>query len=130
LECDFTDKLQSLRPQTHLKSGGNFFQDTESTEHFAHPRIKQMQEALEEFGDDEDDEEEKKRMREQEEKRKKDEEMKMLVSKLEDLNGRPLEIPEYRDAYKVFLFFPRHYDYLLKTFLTYVTISHLVIIKS
>lgn len=29
--------------------------------------------------------------------------MRMLVSKLEDLNGRPLEIPEYRDAYKVFI---------------------------
>jgi len=115
-----TDKLQSMRPQTHLKPGGDFFQDTESTEHFAHPRIKQMQEA-EEFNDDEDNEDEKKRMREQEEKRKKDEEIKMLVSKLEDLNGRPLEIPEYRDAYKVFLFFPR--NYLLKTFLKYVTIS-------
>jgi len=29
--------------------------------------------------------------------------MRMLVSKLEDLNGRPLEISEYRDAYKVFI---------------------------
>jgi hypothetical protein len=125
-----TDKLQSFRPQTHLKSGGDFSQDTESTEHFTHPRIKQMQEAVEEFKDDEDNEEEKKRMREQEEKRNKDEEMKMLVSKLEDLNGRPLEIPEYRDAYKVFLVLPRNRNYLLKTFSKYVTLSHIVVIKS
>ncbi|XP_019886791.2 uncharacterized protein LOC105278065 isoform X2 [Ooceraea biroi] len=96
------DKLQSMRPQTHLKAGGEFFQDTESTEHFAHPRVKQMQETAEEFKDDEDNEEEKRWKREEEEKQKKDEEMKMLVLKLEDLNGRPLEIPEYRDAYKNF----------------------------
>lgn len=97
-----TDKLQSMRPQTHLKAGGDFFQDTESAEHFAHPREKQMQETIEQFKDEEDNEEERRRIREQEEKRKKDEEMEMLVSKLEDLNGRPLEIPEYRDAYKVY----------------------------
>lgn len=40
-------------------------------------------------------------MKDQDENRRKDEEMKMLVSQLEDLNGRPLEIPEYRDSYKV-----------------------------
>lgn len=43
----------------------------------------------------------------QEEKRKKDEEMQMLVSKLEHLNGRPLETPEYRDAYKVLIYHRR-----------------------
>lgn len=50
-----------------------------------------------------DDTGEERWMKEQEENRKTDEEMKMLVSKLEDLNGRSLEIPEYRDAYKVFI---------------------------
>lgn len=49
-----------------------------------------------------DNNEENKWMRNQEEEeRRKDQEMKMLVSKLEGLNGRSLEIPEYRDAYKV-----------------------------
>lgn len=40
----------------------------------------------------------------EEEKRHKKEEMKMLVSKLEDLKGPPLEIPEYKAAYKVSYF--------------------------
>jgi len=59
-----------------------------------------MQETFEEM---KDDNEEEKWMKDHEENRKKDEEIKILVSKLEDLNGRPLEIPEYRDAYKVFI---------------------------
>lgn len=55
-----------------------------------------------------DDNEKDKWIDDQEEKRKKDEEMRMLVSKLEDLNGRPLEIPEYQDAYKVFILLSLH----------------------
>ncbi|XP_029172783.1 uncharacterized protein LOC114941809 isoform X2 [Nylanderia fulva] len=94
------DRLQSKKPQTHLKAGGDFFQSTESTENFVHPRIQQEVDAKQIKDNNEEDkwiEED-----DEEEKRKKDEEMKMLVSKLEDLNGRPLEIPEYRDAYKDF----------------------------
>jgi len=90
--------LQPKKPQTHLKAQGNFFQSTESTENFVHPSIKQAQETFERTKDDEEE-----RWKDQEENRKKDEEIKLLVSKLEDLNGRPLEIPEYRDAYKVFI---------------------------
>lgn len=37
----------------------------------------------------------------QELERKKEQDMKMLVSKLEDLKGPPLGVPEYKDAYKV-----------------------------
>ena len=53
-----------------------------------------------------EDEEEKKRKEEEEEaeeerRRKKEEEIKMLVSKLENLKGYPLGIPEYKAAYKV-----------------------------
>lgn len=98
---DYTvkDKAQPQKPQMHLKAGGDFYQNTESTENFAHPCVKQAQEMAERA---KDNNEEERWMRQQEEERRKDEEMKMLVSKLEDLNGRPLEIPEYRDAYKDF----------------------------
>lgn len=93
------DRLQPKKPQTHLKADGDFFQNTESTENFVYPRIKQTQEidAKQMKDDDEED-----KWIDQEGIQKKDEEMKMLVSKLEDLNGRSLEIPEYRDAYKDF----------------------------
>ncbi|KYM96215.1 hypothetical protein ALC62_13267 [Cyphomyrmex costatus] len=93
------DKSQPQKPQMHLKAGGDFYQNTESTENFAHPYVKQAQEVAERV---KDNNEEVKWMRSQEEERKKNEEMKMLVSRLEDLNNRPLEIPEYRDAYKDF----------------------------
>ncbi|XP_011252442.2 uncharacterized protein LOC105249011 isoform X2 [Camponotus floridanus] len=96
-----TDRLQPKKPQTHLKVEGDFFQNTESTENFVHPRIKQTQEIDTKQIKDDDDEEDK-WIDDQEEKQRKDEEMRILVSKLEDLNGRPLEIPEYRDAYKDF----------------------------
>ncbi|XP_050455770.1 uncharacterized protein LOC126853761 [Cataglyphis hispanica] len=94
------DRLQPKKPQTHLKTEGDFFQTTESTENFVHPHIKQTQEI--DVKQIKDDNEEDKWIDDQEEKKRKDEEMRMLVSKLEDLNGRPLEIPEYRDAYKDF----------------------------
>ena len=45
------------------------------------------------------------RRKEQNERKKKEDEMKMLVSKLEDLKGPALEIPEYKDAYKADLHF-------------------------
>ncbi|KAL6263913.1 hypothetical protein P5V15_003994 [Pogonomyrmex californicus] len=93
------DKLQPQKSQTHLQTGGDFYPNTESTENFVHPSVKQAQEIAERA---KDSNEEGRWMKSQEEERKKDEEMKMLVSKLEDLNGRPLEIPEYRDAYKDF----------------------------
>lgn len=97
----YIDRLQPKKPQTHLKTEGDFFQTTESTENFVHPHIKQTQEidVKQIKGDNEEDI----WIDDQEEKKRKDEEMRMLVSKLEDLNGRPLEIPEYRDAYKVFI---------------------------
>lgn len=85
-----TDKSQLQKPQMHLKAGGDFYQNTESTDNFVHPCVKQAQE-MAEWAKDNNEED---RWRNQEEERKKDEEMKMLVSKLEDLNGRPLEIPE------------------------------------
>lgn len=90
-----------MKPRTHLKVDGDFSQNTESAESFVHPRVQQqMQPAdIELTGGDPDEEDG--RTRDEEEKRRKDEEMKMLVSKLEELNGRPFEIPEYRDAYKV-----------------------------
>lgn len=97
-----TDKPQTQKSQMHLKAGGDFFENTEGTENFAHPSVKQAQEMAEEA---KDNNEEDRWMRSQEEERRKEEEMTMLVSKLEDLNGRPLEIPEYRDAYKVFVGF-------------------------
>lgn len=102
------DRLWPKKPQTHLVAGGDFFQGTESTENFVHPCAKQQIEVIrgddDEEKDEEEEEEKDRRMRslEREQKRRKDEEMMMLVSKLEDLNGQPLEIPEYRDAYKVF----------------------------
>lgn len=92
------DRTQPKRPGTCLRAGEDYFQGTESTEDFIHPRVKQAQQMAELAMDDD---ERDRQMKDQKRNRKKDEEMKMLVSKLEDLNGRPLEIPEYRDAYKV-----------------------------
>ncbi|CAL1679477.1 unnamed protein product [Lasius platythorax] len=100
-DYNIKDRLQSQKPQTHLKAGGDFFQSTESTENFVYPRVKQTQE-IDDKQIKDDSDEDKWIEEDQEEKHKKDEEMRMLVSKLEDLNGRPLEIPEYRDAYKDF----------------------------
>ncbi|XP_070172349.1 uncharacterized protein [Polyergus mexicanus] len=98
-DYNIKDRLQPKKPQTHLKTEDDFFQNTESTENFVYPHIKQTQEIdAKQIKDDEED----KWIDDPEEKKRKDEEMRMLVSKLEDLNGRPLEIPEYRDAYKDF----------------------------
>ncbi|XP_053979117.1 uncharacterized protein LOC128876625 isoform X2 [Hylaeus volcanicus] len=84
------NRVRSLpvKPETHLKTGTDFFQSTENTDNFGNSRFKEAQLNSE------------KEMRK--EKNAKEEEMKMLVSKLEDLKGPPLEIPEYKDAYKNF----------------------------
>ena len=62
---------------------------------------------MEELAKDLQDEEERRKKEEEEEEERKrlqrEEEMKMLVSKLEDLKS-PLEVPEYKDAYKVWQF--------------------------
>lgn len=91
------DRAQPKRPGTCLRAGEGLSQDIESIENFIHPRVKEAQQMIELITKDDRDKE----MRDQLKNRKKDEEMRMLVSKLEDLNGRPLEIPEYRDVYKV-----------------------------
>lgn len=83
-----------------MKVDEDIFENKEGTKNFPHPQIKQAGQTSELTRDiDEED----KRMREEEDKWKKDEEMKMLVSKLNDLS-RPLEVPEYRDAYKVLFY--------------------------
>lgn len=92
LATHVVDRLQLKKPQVNLTTEGNIFQATDSIENCIDPHTKQAQQSIELIGDNNE-----------EENNKKDKEMKILISKLEDLNDRPLEIPEYRDAYKVFL---------------------------
>ncbi|XP_043258873.1 uncharacterized protein LOC122401040 [Colletes gigas] len=89
-------RSQPVKPESHLKTGRDIFQNTESTVSFGNPRSKEAQ--LMSVLNNNVEEERRKRK----ETKTKEEEMKMLVSKLEDLKGPPLEIPEYKDAYKDF----------------------------
>lgn len=88
VQITIIDRLQSKESHLH----GTLSQSTESTK-----------EPLRETAEQIKDNETSKYTKDQEEKRKNNEEMQMLVSKLEHLNDRPLETPEYRDAYKVFI---------------------------
>ncbi|XP_033231747.1 uncharacterized protein LOC117182751 [Belonocnema kinseyi] len=104
------------KPETHLRTGGDFYQTTEASQQFLSPRSREAKLMNDLVKDLEDEEEKKKkeaedREEEDEIKRKKEEEMKMLVSKLEDLKGPPLGIAEYTAAYKVF---PRERPKLMK----------------
>ncbi|XP_033330525.1 uncharacterized protein LOC117222747 isoform X2 [Megalopta genalis] len=101
------ERPQPVKPETHLRTGTEFFKSTENAENFINPRAREAQ-LMGELN--KDVEEEEKKRREQKEK-KTEEEMKMLVSKLEDLKGPPLEVPEYKDAYKNF---PRGRPKILK----------------
>ncbi|CAD1478314.1 unnamed protein product, partial [Heterotrigona itama] len=92
------ERSQPVKPETHLKTGNSFFQSTEHADNFIDCRIREAH--LRNKSNKTVEEEEERRKREQKEKQQKDEEMRMLVSKLEDLKGPPLEIPEYKDAYK------------------------------
>ncbi|XP_076246760.1 uncharacterized protein LOC143186840 isoform X2 [Calliopsis andreniformis] len=92
------ERPQPVKPETHLRTGKDFFLNTENTDNFVNPSLNEAQ-LMNELN--RDVEEEEIRQKEQREK-KKEEEMKMLVSKLEDLKGPPLGIPEYKDAYKDF----------------------------
>lgn len=89
------------KPETHLRTGGDFYQTTEASQQFLSPRSREAQLMNDLAKDLEDEEEKKKKEEEDESKRKKEDEMKMLVSKLEDLKGPPLGIAEYTAAYKV-----------------------------
>lgn len=87
----FAERPHPVKPETHLKSGNLFFENTRDA--FIDPSIGKTRLTHE---SNKDSEEEKKRK----EKQRKDEEIKMLVSKLENLKTSRLEIPEYKDAYK------------------------------
>lgn len=94
----FAERPHPVKPETHLKSGNLFFENTlEDTVNFINSSIGETRLMYE---SSKDSEKEKKKRKELIEKQRKDEEMKMLVSKLEDLKTSPLEIPEYKDAYK------------------------------
>lgn len=94
----FAERPHPVKPETHLKSGNLFFENTlEDTVNFINSSIRETRLMHE---SSKDSEKEKKKRKELIEKQRKDEEMKMLVSKLEDLKTSPLEIPEYKDAYK------------------------------
>lgn len=88
----FAERPHPVKPETHLKSGNLFFENN-TRDAFIDPSIGKTRLTHE---SNKDSEEEKKRK----EKQRKDEEIKMLVSKLENLKTSPLEIPEYKDAYK------------------------------
>lgn len=94
----FAERPHPVKPETHLKSGNLFFENTlEDTVNFINSSIGETRLMYE---SSKDSEKEKKKRKELIKKQRKDEEMKMLVSKLEDLKTSPLEIPEYKDAYK------------------------------
>lgn len=95
----FAERPHPVKPETHLKSGNLFFENTQDIVNFIDPNIGEKETRLM-HESNKDTEEEKKRRKELIEKQRKDEEMKILVSKLEDLKTSPLEIPEYKDAYK------------------------------
>ncbi|XP_076175539.1 uncharacterized protein LOC143150865 isoform X3 [Ptiloglossa arizonensis] len=88
-------RSQPMKPETHLKTGRDFFQSTENTDYVINSRSKEVQ-SMAELNDIEEERKSRK------DKNATEEEMKMLVSKLEDLKGPPLGIPEYKDAYKDF----------------------------
>ncbi|XP_031830751.1 uncharacterized protein LOC116426228 isoform X2 [Nomia melanderi] len=92
------ERRQPVKPETHLRTGKDFFQNTENTDNFINPRVREAQLMSELNKDIEREERERKVQKE----KKTEEEMQMLVSKLEDLKGPPLEVPEYKDAYKNF----------------------------
>ncbi|KAH0554039.1 hypothetical protein KQX54_007185 [Cotesia glomerata] len=106
-----TREKRSLKvPESHLKSGGEFTGRTEHYQNFLDPRgavpMDQSQEHVIHQIEDS-----KLQLERQEQEWKKEEDMNILVSKLEDLKGPPLGIPEYKDAYKDF---PRERPKLLK----------------
>lgn len=109
LRSFIVERQPAKKPETHLKTGDNFFEATENKNNYINPRVREAQlmaELARDIEEEEREEEERKRKREEEEgEGKKDKEMQMLVSKLEELKSPPLEIPEYKDAYKVSRFF-------------------------
>ena len=81
-------------PESHLKTSGQFYYD--KTENLKdHGEVNVVDNDWATTGPNAEDNQlrNKKRIKEQD--------MRMLVSKLEDLKGPPLEVPEYKDAYKV-----------------------------
>lgn len=100
-KISFSERRAPKVPVSNLRPGGGFYEKTETSEFFSDPRDKEAELMAELAKDAEEEEEKKKREEEERSRLRKEEEMKLLVSKLEDLKGPPLEIPEYKDAYKV-----------------------------
>lgn len=92
------------KPETNLRTGGNFYNTTETSEQFVNPRSminadnnlnvnhKKDETEDEDDNDDDDEEEEDLNVLHVKEDRK---------TERNDNRGPPLEIPEYRDAFKV-----------------------------
>ncbi|XP_033179160.1 uncharacterized protein LOC100744309 isoform X3 [Bombus impatiens] len=93
------ERSRPIKPEIHLKTGNSFFQSTEHTDNFIDFRTKEPQLTSESNKIAEETEKKQKKLMEKKEKNK---ELEMLVSRLEDLKCPPLEIPEYKDAYKDF----------------------------
>ncbi|XP_060819920.1 uncharacterized protein LOC132909235 isoform X3 [Bombus pascuorum] len=93
------ERSRPIKPEIHLKTGNSFFQSTEHTDNFIDSHTKEPQLTSESNKAAEEAEKKQKKLME---KKEKNEELEMLVSKLEDLKCPPLEIPEYKDAYKDF----------------------------
>ncbi|XP_071857295.1 uncharacterized protein isoform X3 [Bombus fervidus] len=93
------ERSRPIKPEIHLKTGNSFFQSTEHTDNFIDSHTKEPKLTSESNKAAEEAETKQKKLIE---KKEKNEELEMLVSKLEDLKCPPLEIPEYKDAYKDF----------------------------
>lgn len=95
-----TERLPPKKSDNHLKAGKNPRKESDTDKVNNNSRGNEIQLTVEP----------KKHIVEEEDKKQKNEmEMDMLISKLEDLKTQPLEIPEYKDAYKAnlqFLFKP------------------------
>lgn len=80
-------------PTSHLMPGGDFGGTTENCQNFLDPRGAVPMDV------NHDDE------YTNEKQKNKEEDMQLLVTKLEDLKGPPMEVPEYKDSYKVIKIF-------------------------
>ncbi|XP_034946885.1 uncharacterized protein [Chelonus insularis] len=102
------EKRYPMFPESHLKTGGDFSGHTENFQNFVDPRGAVP---IDDRHKDSDTEDTENQIKHQNDNQRTEEDMKMIVSKLEHLKGPPLEVPEYKDAYKDF---PRERPKLLK----------------
>ncbi|XP_012284520.1 uncharacterized protein LOC105701937 [Orussus abietinus] len=79
------ERRMPRKPETNLGPSGDFYGTTETSEKYVHPSRREEESVVRVEAPEEEEEA-----------------VEALVSKMEDWKGPPLEIPEYRDAYRDF----------------------------